>query len=167
MDVHTIRMLDGYNTWANEAVLRCCESLGPGQLVEPVEGIPWGSIRNQFVHQFLIHKRWLSWADGTLSGEDAYALQADPEEFADLSALREMWDDLNAQSQHFLSTVTDSQLKRELHVDAPWAAFRIPIWQVLLHIVHHSMQHRTETTVALSHFGVSPGDIDYIFYTFE
>jgi uncharacterized damage-inducible protein DinB len=163
MDVATIRSIFGYDRWATDHVLTCCEPLTVEQFTVDRE-LPWGSIRDQLVHQFIVHKRWLSWADGSLSGEEAYALLANPEDYPDVPAVREMWNDVNLQNTRFLDRMTPDDLVRELRVDAPGAEFALAVGQVMLHIAYHSMQHRTEVTTALTSLGHSPGDIDYLFY---
>ena len=166
MDVTTIRSLHEYDAWATERILSCCEQLS----VEDLTGaaaVPWGSIRNQFVHTFIVHRRWLSWADGALSAEDAYALTADPMDYPHLDALREMWSDVQQQNRVFLNRITSELLLKPLQVERPGFAFSIPTWHVMMHIAHHGMQHRTESAVALTELGASPGDIDYLFFAME
>jgi uncharacterized damage-inducible protein DinB len=166
MSVTTIRAMNSYDAWANERILSCCAQITSDQFTAETD-IPWGSIRAQLVHQFIVHRRWLSWADGSLCGEDAYQLAADPVDYPDLDSVRSMWESLNQQNQTFMERLTSEDLERHLTVESPEAGFSIPVSQVLLHICHHSMQHRTETAVALTRFGASPGDIDYIFFALQ
>jgi uncharacterized damage-inducible protein DinB len=166
MSIDLIRSIHGYNEWANDHILTCCERLTSDQFTQDVD-VPWGSIRNQLVHQLIVHKRWLSWADESLSGEDAYALTADPESYPDVSSVRSMWQEVNKQNKAFLYRLTPTELKRELRVENPAAEILIQVDQLMLHIAHHSMQHRTETAMALTTAGNSPGDIDYLFYAIQ
>ena len=166
MAVETIRSIFGYDSSATEKMLSCCDRLDPAQLTQ-ADDSPHGSIRNQLVHTFLIHKRWLSWADGSLDGAAAYALQADPADYPDIQAIRAMWDGIDEQTRQFLGGMTEQDLHHELRVDQPGFEFAITIEKVMLHIALHSMQHRTETAQSLTRLGVSPGDVDYLFYVLE
>jgi uncharacterized damage-inducible protein DinB len=166
MNLEMIRATHGYNDWATEHVLKCCEQISAEEFVRE-DDTPWGSIRNQLVHQFIVHRRWLSWIDGSLSGEEAYALRADPLDYPDLASVRQMWDALREQNRRFLHSADKSALGRILSVEVPRSEFALPVWQIMLHIAHHSMQHRTETAMSLTHLGASPGDIDYIFYAID
>jgi uncharacterized damage-inducible protein DinB len=166
MTVHVIGSTHGYNAWANRRILDCCDRIGADQLTQDDDS-PWGSIRNQLIHQFIVHQRWLSWADGSLSGEEAYALQADPEDYPDADSIRSMWESVEKQTQRYLDRLTEDELNRELRVEYPGAEFAISTGEVMLHIAHHSMQHRTETSMALTRLGASPGDVDYLFYALE
>jgi uncharacterized damage-inducible protein DinB len=164
MNIEMIRQIHGYNHWATEHVLSFCEQISAEEFIRE-DDTPWGSIRNQLVHQFIVHRRWLSWIDGSLSGEEAYALRADPLDYPDVTSVRQMWDSLREQNDQFLRSADGSALDRMLSVEMPGAEFALPVWQIMLHIAHHSMQHRTEVATSLTHLGASPGDIDYLFYT--
>ena len=48
--------------------------------------------------------------------------------------------------------------------DAQGAFCDVILWQVIVHVVHHGMQHRSEAALLLTHFGHSPGDIDMVFW---
>jgi uncharacterized damage-inducible protein DinB len=37
-------------------------------------------------------------------------------------------------------------------------------WQMLQHLLLHSMQHRSEAALMLTDYGHSPGDIDFLFF---
>jgi uncharacterized damage-inducible protein DinB len=163
MNLEMIRAIQRYNYWATEHMLTCSDQISTEEFVRD-DDTPWGSIRNQLVHQFIVHRRWLSWMDGSLSGEEAYALRVDPADYPDLASVREMWESLREQDERFLQSLDESTLKRALNVEMPGSEFSIPVWQVMLHVAHHSMQHRTESAMSLTRLGASPGDIDYLFF---
>lgn len=166
MDAEALHAIHGYDAWATERILGCCDQLTTEQFAGHAD-VPWGSIRNQLVHQFVVHKRWLCWADGSLSGEDAYALQADPLDYPDIGSVREMWSQVSQQNEAFLGRLTPDTLQRMLRVEQPGYEFALSVGDVMLHVAHHSMQHRTETAMALTRLDASPGDIDYLFYALE
>jgi len=43
----------------------------------------------------------------------------------------------------------------------------MPIWNMLTHIIMHSMQHRSEAAELLTKYDQSPGDLDLIFFIRE
>jgi uncharacterized damage-inducible protein DinB len=166
VDVATIRSIHRYDAWANEKTLDCCEQLSDEQFTQG-EDTPWGSIRNQLVHQLNVQKSWLSWADGSMSGEDAYALQFDPADFPDVAAVRAEWETIRRQTAAFLDRLTPDVLATPLTVEMPGADFSMTTGKLMLHIALHSMQHRTEANVALTGYDASPGDVDYLFFALE
>jgi uncharacterized damage-inducible protein DinB len=167
MSIETVRSLHGYNEWAMERVLDCAEALSDDQFVAG-DDTPWGSIRNQFVHLIVVHWRWLCWADGSMSGDEAYELRLDPANFPDVSSVRAKWIEVRDQNRRYLECTDEEELRRVLSAeqngDEP---FSISVRDLLIHIANHSMQHRTEATMSLTRFGQSPGDLDYLFYALE
>jgi uncharacterized damage-inducible protein DinB len=166
MQIETIRSMHEYNRWATERVLDFAARLTHEQFIQ-TNDTPWGSVRNQLVHQFGVHRSWLSWADGSMNGEDAYALTTDPEDYPDVKSVQALSNDVWAQTEAFLARMTEEDLARVLSVEWPNFTFAMPVWKVMVHIANHSMQHRTETAMALTRLGQSPGDLDYIFYALE
>lgn len=43
----------------------------------------------------------------------------------------------------------------------------MPLWDMMWHVVNHSMQHRSEAAMALTALGRSPGDVDLLDYLDE
>ncbi len=43
----------------------------------------------------------------------------------------------------------------------------VPVWQMLVHVVNHGTQHRSESAALLTAEGRSPGDLDLIEYAEE
>jgi uncharacterized damage-inducible protein DinB len=43
----------------------------------------------------------------------------------------------------------------------------VPVWQMLVHVVNHGTQHRSEAAALLSAEGRSPGELDMINYAEE
>lgn len=61
--------------------------------------------------------------------------------------------------------LTESELAAPLHYSSTsGTAHSQPVWQILLHVVNHGTQHRSEVAHFLTEAGQSPGDIDLILY---
>jgi uncharacterized damage-inducible protein DinB len=43
----------------------------------------------------------------------------------------------------------------------------IPVWQMLVHVMNHGTQHRSEAAAVLTAEGRSPGELDIINYAEE
>ena len=76
-----------------------------------------------------------------------------------IGELHERWDEEWAVTDAWLPTLTDTFVA--------YVHEGIPVWQMLVHVVNHGTQHRTEAAALLTAAGRSPGEIDLIFYAEE
>ncbi|MGD8462986.1 MAG: DinB family protein [Anaerolineae bacterium] len=87
------------------------------------------------------------------------------EDYADLAALKRGFEQEQAAWEAFLTGLDEDQIGGEIELQAgPDRVFRFGRWQVLYHVVLHGMQHHAEIAALLTDQGLSPGDIDFIFY---
>ena len=75
-----------------------------------------------------------------------------------------------SEQQHmdaYLSGLEEADLAAQLTIKR-WDGVEIDMirWHMLSHLLMHSMQHRSEAAVLLTQYGRSPGDIDFLFFTF-
>ena len=164
MLAEALRALYGYNEWATERLLEAAERLTPEQLHEPgVAG--HGSIRDTLLHLITVQRGWLSWWDGSMSVAEAYGLKLDPAGFPDVAALRAEWQDLGRQTQAFIGSLTDADATRIYESSLPdGSSFRMPLWEMMLHVANHGTQHRSEVAAMLTAFDHSPGPLDLLLY---
>ena len=159
-----IRNTYGYDEWATARIFDAAEGLTPEQLDAPGP-IPHGTIRQTLLHLLIVHKRFLSWWDGSLPAQQAYRQMADPADYPDLASIRALWKQVAEQTNAFVSDLRDEDAARYLSTTGPdGSAFGFPTWQMMQHVANHNTQHRSEVAVMLTEFGCSPGDIDLIFY---
>jgi uncharacterized damage-inducible protein DinB len=68
-------------------------------------------------------------------------------------------------TQAFVIGLKDEDAARVYAQTLPNGAdFRMPLWQMMLHVANHGTQHRSEVAAMLTSFGYSPGDLDLLFY---
>lgn len=159
-----VRTMYGYNRWATGRILDCCEHLTPEQFVQP-DDTPHGSIRNSLLHMIDVQWGWLSWADGSLSGAEAYQRSAGaPEDFPDVASIRALWERVETQTDQYISSLTDEDTQSVLSTAWEGGEFSVVKKKVLIHLITHATQHRSEIAMSLTRLGQSPGDLDYIFY---
>lgn len=164
MLAEALRTLYGYNRWATKRVLDAAAGLNSEQLREP--GLAGhGSVRDTLVHLMRTQRGWLSWWDGSLSADEAYAFTLDPADYPDVAALRALWADVDRQTRAFVDSLNDPDAAREyVHTLPNGMVFRLRLWQMMLHVANHATQHRSEVAAMMTAFGHSPGDLDLLFY---
>jgi uncharacterized damage-inducible protein DinB len=156
-----------YGRWATARVLDASERLTSEQLNAP--GIAGhGSIRETLVHMIDTQESWISWLDGSRSAADAMASAVDPDSLPDVAAVRARWDACQAQAEALVGRLSDAAMAADWPLEPPG---REPIptvlWQLLLHVSNHGVQHRSDIAAMLTEHGQSPGNLDLLFYLIE
>jgi uncharacterized damage-inducible protein DinB len=164
MLVDAIRTLYGYNRWATGRVLDAAGELTAQEWLAPgVAG--HGSVRDTLVHLIAVQRSWLAWWNGSLSANEAIALTLAPDDVPDLPALRAVWEEVERATAAFVDGLGEADLERVYSNTMPnGAVFRLPLWQMLLHVANHGAQHRSEVAAMLTGFGHSPGNLDQLGY---
>ncbi len=150
--------LVAYNTWASHKVLVKAAHLSWEELLAEA-GLSHGSLLGELVH--LVDTQWY-WREGAQNGRlPVKALE--PEDFEDFKALRRRWELEDRKLEQFVGGLSQAAL--EGRVSYAWARARPRskvLWQILVHIVNHATQHRSEIGGVLGKMGRSPGDVDFI-----
>lgn len=146
MDVADVRFLFGYDRWATERVLEAIEDIDPEAWgTEGVVGDRGlGSI---LVHMLGAHARWRMAFEG--SGEGP-RLEDEPLRSPDEVAA--MWRTELDAFDRLVGEVTPAFLA---HVEEG-----VPVHRMLVHLMNHGTQHRSEAALLLTQAGRSPGELD-------
>jgi uncharacterized damage-inducible protein DinB len=151
MRTDDIRFLVGYDHWATEKVLAAAEG---------VDEVTWSAenvvgergLGGILVHQFGALQRWRNGLAGT-----GLRPRPETEPLLDLSELRARWATERGAWDAWLGELDDGWLAGEDH--------GIARWQLLVHVVNHGTQHRSEVAALLTAAGHSPGDLDVFDYS--
>ena len=67
-----------------------------------------------------------------------------------------------AELRAFLATLTDADLDQPRTITFIEDGVQVtgPLWQLMVHIVNHGTQHRSDAAQMLTDLGHSPGDLD-------
>lgn len=164
MVVELLRTLYGYDGWATHTLLAAAEGL-PAELWTAPGGQGTRPMRDTFVHLLATQRSWRSWWDGSLPAEQAIRLTLAPADFADLAAVRSLFDEQRAALDAFVSALTDADANRRLSAITPARQpVESPLWETMLHVANHGTQHRAEIAAQLSAHGRSPGSLDLMRY---
>ena len=157
MNKSDIQLLYSYNQWANSKIIEQTSRLPQEQFLKGAS-YPHGGIRGTLTHilfaEWIWRKRW--------QGESPSALIL-PEDFPTFDSLKARWLDEEHELMDFAASLTDDRLTGKFQYKTTKGEPREDVlWQVMMHVVNHGTQHRSEAAAMLTEMGYSPGDIDLI-----
>jgi uncharacterized damage-inducible protein DinB len=156
LQIEQIKELYDYNNWASERLWQAVTDLNADQLnIDMHNGI--GSIFTTLVH--LVSAAWI-WRTRWEGGMPTRFLSE--EDFSTLESIRARWQEEEGHMQHFLTSLQDEDLTREVRYirpAAPGQVFTLPLWKSMLHVINHQTQHRSEIAMQLTALNHSPGEL--------
>lgn len=157
MERDTLLDLLRYNEWANGRILAISERLTPEQLTTPA-ALDHGSAWQTLLH--LVDVEW-SWRL-IAQGQPAPPLLWEIEPLADLAQLAAFWQGEQATLRAYVQRLDKAALQAMVEFGAAQAPQQAKRWHILVHLLNHSTQHRTELARYLTDCGHSPGDLDLL-----
>ncbi len=163
MNKDDIRTLYDYNYWANARVLNAATKVSLEQLTAPV-GLSHGSLRGTLVH---ILGTEIVWRLRCQEGISPPALPRE-NEFQTLETIQARWAGEERMMRGYLASLNDEALNAKVqYKTTKGVPFENAVWHLLLHVVNHGTQFRSEAGVALTGYGQSPGDLDTLLFLRE
>ena len=90
------------------------------------------------------------------------------DDFPGLPSIRIRWEAIEKEIEQFIDQLNPQILSENIaYVNLRGVRWVYPLWQQMLHQVNHATQHRSEVAAILTHFGYSPGDLDYLVFQDE
>ena len=150
MNPDQVRWLFAYDRWATRRVLARLDGLDDASWTEP-NLVGERGLGGILVHQLGAAQRWRNAFQDT--GEEP-APEREP-----LPAMDELvrrWNAEWAAMDVWLGTITQEFIDHVVN--------GVPVWQMLIHLITHGTQHRSEAAALLTAKGRSPGELDLINY---
>ena len=171
MKIDEIKLLCDYNDWADAHILAACAKVSPEQYTAPtVYG--HGGLRATMVH--ILDNIWQQritlqgYYQEPLADEAAYdATELHEDAIPTFAALRERWMMEQQEMRDYLNTLTEEMLNSTIRYVIPGAIRERVVWHILLDLILHAAQHRSEAAALLTSYGQSPGDFDFIMFMNE
>jgi uncharacterized damage-inducible protein DinB len=171
MKIDEIKLLCEYNDWADARMLAACAKVSPEQYAA-LNSYGRGGLRATMVH--ILDNIWQQritlqgYYQEPLVDEAAYdATELHEDAFPTLAMLRERWLIEQREMQAYLNTLTEEKLNGTIRYVIPGAKRERVVWHVLLDLIFHATQHRSEVAALLTSYGQSPGDFDFILFMSE
>ena len=162
MNVQDVRAFFEFHYWATDKLLRECARLTPAQIDAPA-AFSSGNLRATLVHVLGAEWVWRSrWQGVSPPGP------LDPAELPTFETIVARWAAERDAMTSYLAQLGDSALSQPLVYRRYGGPVQSqPLWQLIMQVLFHGVQHRTEIAAMLTDFGYSPGDIDFIIFTRE
>lgn len=161
MNLSEIMDLYDYNCWANARILNTAGEVRPEQFTARVEH-SHGSLRGTLVHILDAEEGWRTRLTDGHGTPDL-----DEKLFPDVAAIRARWMVEEAAMRAYLAALKDEDLSQTVHYTAGGQDFQRIVWHMLVHMIDHGTQHRSEAAAILTGFGRSPGDIHFMLWVRE
>lgn len=148
-----------YNAWANARILNATFKVSQEQFLASAS-FSYGGLRGTLVHtlfaEWIWHRRW----EGHSPTE-----WLTPEDFPTFESLQEYWKTEESNLMAYVENVSEDMLGSTIHYHTMGGKpYQNKLWHLMVHLVNHGTQHRSEAAAMLTDFGHSPGDIDMIVY---
>jgi len=158
-----IQLLFEYDRWANNRVLQAAATLTVEQFTRDLGG-SFRSVRDTVLH--IISGEWV-WLHYWKETSRTPAFLADlrkrrealfnPDVFADITALRSRWAEVEKEMAEFVNGLTQEDLKKML----PARGARISLTHLMQHLANHSTYHRGQVALMMRQLGTEPVATDF------
>lgn len=163
MNQQELLTLYDYNYWANARILRAAAQVNQADFVAP-HTFSHGGLRGTLVHT--LSAEWI-WRVRCQEAVFPTALLKE-EDFPTFAELRARWQHEEAAMRAYVNNLSDEEINHTIfYKSTNGSPYEDPLWQLLVHVVNHGTQHRSEAAAMLTDLGHSPGNIDLIVYMRE
>ncbi len=140
MDVKAyINQAFDYVYWANARYLAVAEGLSDPQVHRDL-GHSWGSVHGTFAHMMSSEQVWLKrWHGESPKGH------LDPADYPTIGAVKSAWSVTEKEMRTFIDAQSEASLQKVItYANFQGETFRVPLWQMLMHVANHETHHRGE-----------------------
>ncbi len=157
MHIADLRTLYDYSGWMNDRILDAASRVTPEQFSAPTDLTP-RNLQDNLVHILDVEWSWRERARG--APREVWIAEITAIDLPDVASIRARWKEESRIMRDYLDGLTDDDL------DAPFALDRssVKLGDILLHAINHGILARVEAAVLLTHYGQSPGDLDFLDY---
>ncbi len=167
MNIDEVKLLFDFNYWADKRIADTAARVSPEQYAAPTDfGLGFPSLRGTILH--ILDGEW-GWrlrleraTRARPAGDPADEADLTEAQLPTLSALRERWSQEETALRKWVNGLRDEELNGLVRYPLPSGGVRERVlWHSLVHLINHGTQHRSEAAALLTHYGQSPGEMDF------
>jgi uncharacterized damage-inducible protein DinB len=158
VDAESLLALVRFHVWANDRILTTAAGLSDEELRRDAV-LDRGSAFDTLRHLVDVDWSWREFCAGNDVG-DSYVWD---QGFTldDLQAIHTFCVEEDGRLRSYVESLDETALTEPMSMSED-PADRIPRWLILVHVVNHGTQHRSELAHYLTRSGHSPGDLDLL-----
>ena len=163
MFLDAVQRLYDYQREVNNHLLSVTCWLSEDELISiVVEGQP--SVRDTLFHMIEVIEIHFAWWNYSQDHHAPTVVERLPQQFVDLESLQFYWAEIDEKVASCIGSLrSDDQLDRPYIRAFPDGGQNERIlWEMLLHVINHGTQHRSEVAMMLTKLGHSPGDMEIL-----
>jgi uncharacterized damage-inducible protein DinB len=128
-----------YSYWANRRYFNAAQALTAEQLISR-QGHSWDSVYRVLLHMMSSEWMWLErWNGNSPQGF------LEPQDYPTLASIRQYWDGLETRMRAFIEAQSEESLEQAVgYTNTRGETFRLPLWQMMVHVANHNTHHRGE-----------------------
>jgi len=156
-----IKNLFGYNWYSRRQILKSLAEI-PWQTVVESCGASFDCVRDIFIHSLQAEQFWIR----RLSGKNTEGIFNTPfSKFHDISSIQEYADEVEAETNEYLKTLTDEKLQSVFEFKG-WdgKTNRNRIEDILMHVIEEEIHHRGELLCIFWQNDLKPPYTSYMGY---
>jgi len=164
MNLTDIKQLFDYTEWANDLAIDAAAKL-PDESLRRNVGISHNSIFGTLLHMAGAEWIWLERWNGRSPAKAQAWARWTTESCADLTALKERWNDVIDRRAQYVSELEESRLAAELPfklLSGDPSSMRLV--DQMQHVANHSTMHRGQIVGMIRQLGIEPPSTDLLFY---
>jgi uncharacterized damage-inducible protein DinB len=158
MDPEAALFLIRYHIRSNERILETTAKLSDEEFRRSAS-LDYESAYETLLHILIVDWSWREFCISMDDDDDSY-----PEGWPlqELESIASFWTDEHARLLTYVGSLDERALAQPLTWKSDRGLESHPRWAVLVHIVNHGTQHRSELARFLTECGHSPGDMDLL-----
>ena len=161
MDIKTLSTLYNYNYWATDRVLQATRRAGNISFTASYPELYYGSLQGTLAHILTAEWIWRKRCQERISPSTLLDTSA----FPILDKLEARINEEQGYTLAYLESLTDLDLAQTIsYKSTKGQPYQNTLWELLVHVVNHGTQHRSEIAMVLTKLGYSPGDLDMVVY---